>query len=109
MGYSSKQAVAWATDQLVPESARVWAALSELHPETGLVPIQLDGVHSDAGHPWDFGGFVEPDWVSWPDEDDPDVIERRAPFSLDFPGLARGSRRRPAAHGPPSKSPLNMW
>lgn len=27
----------------VPESGRVWAALSELHPRTGLVPIQLDG------------------------------------------------------------------
>lgn len=117
MGYFSNQAVAWATDEPVPGSARAWAALSKLHPETGLVPIQLDGVNGDARHPWDFGGFVEPedprdadgldagallqdlwdDWVSWPDEDDPysEAIERRAPFSLDFPGLA-----------PPEHTPL---
>jgi hypothetical protein len=38
--------VAWVTVDPVPESGRVWAALSELHPRTGLVPIQLDGLRA---------------------------------------------------------------
>jgi Domain of unknown function (DUF4253) len=62
----------------------------------------------DALRPWDNGEFSRPenpreadglkvgalledlwnDWVSWPDEDDPDFTERRAPFTLKWPGLA---------------------
>jgi len=42
-GYPGRDHAAWATMDPVPESGRVWAALSELHPRTGLVPIQLDG------------------------------------------------------------------
>jgi hypothetical protein len=113
--------VAWATEDPVPESGRIWAALSELHPQTGLVPVQLDGLRvdsmfprdrqglpGDALRPWDNGEFSRPedprgadgldagalladrwrDWVSWPDEDDPESIERRWPFTLQWPGLA---------------------
>jgi hypothetical protein len=40
-GYGGTDHVAWATVDPVPESGRVWAALSGLHPQTGLVPIQL--------------------------------------------------------------------
>ena len=47
--------VAWATVDPVPGSGRVWAALSRLHPQTGLVPIQLDGLHGDTRRPWDDG------------------------------------------------------
>jgi hypothetical protein len=39
----------------------------------------------------DVGALLEDlwnDWVSWPDEDDPDYTERRAPFTLKWPGLA---------------------
>jgi hypothetical protein len=66
--------VVWATVDPVPESGRVWAALSELHPQTGLVPIQLDGLRvdtlfpsdrrglpGDALRPWDNGEFDRPE------------------------------------------------
>jgi len=67
--------VAWATVDPVPESGRVWAALSELHPRTGLVPIQLDGlridtlplaasralIEPDGLRPWDNGEFITPE------------------------------------------------
>jgi hypothetical protein len=36
------QPVAWVTEDPVPESGRVWAALSALHADTGLVPVLLD-------------------------------------------------------------------
>jgi hypothetical protein len=52
--------VAWATVDPVPESGRVWVVLSELHPQTGLVPIQLDGLYGDTRRPWDDGEFIEP-------------------------------------------------
>ena len=70
MGNQPEEPVAWATVDPVPETGRVWAALSELHPRTGLVPIQLDGLRSgslfpgdrqglpgDALRPWDNGEF----------------------------------------------------
>ena len=59
-----------------PGSGWAWAALSELHPRTGLVPILLDGLPGDsmrfdspelAGlshdrlRPWDSGEFYIPD------------------------------------------------
>lgn len=65
--------VAWVTVNPVPESGRVWAALSELHPQTGLVPVQLDGLRidslfhgdrhglpGDALRPWDNAEFGRP-------------------------------------------------
>jgi hypothetical protein len=67
--------VAWATAQPVPESGRVWAALAELHPQTGLVPFLLGsrlrigslfpsdrrGLPADGLRPWDNGEFDRPD------------------------------------------------
>jgi hypothetical protein len=66
--------VGWATVDPVPEPGRVWAALSELHPQTGLVPILLDGLPvgtmlpndrqglpGDALRPWDNGEFHRPE------------------------------------------------
>jgi hypothetical protein len=103
--------VAWATVDPVPESGQVWAALSELHPQTGLVPIQLDGLGGDTRRPWDSGEFVPPEdprgadsvdvgamlenlWRGsvWADVDDPEEMERWAPFTLDWPGLASPER-----------------
>lgn len=103
--------VAWATVDPVPDSGRVWAALSELHPQTGLVPIQLDGLPDDALRPWDTGGFGRPEdlreadgldvgallenlWRGsvWPDVDDPEAMQQWAPFSLEWPGLAAPER-----------------
>ena len=117
--------VGWATVDPVPGSGHVWAALSELHPRTGLVPIQLDGLRvgtlfpgdrqglpGDALRPWDNGEFTRPedprgadgldagavledrwrDWVSWPEEDDPESAEWRQPFTREWPGLAAPER-----------------
>ncbi len=63
--------VGWATMEPVPKSGQIWAALSELHPQTGLVPFQLDGLRvdslfpsdrqglpGDALRPWDIGEFT---------------------------------------------------
>jgi hypothetical protein len=112
--------VAWATVDLVPRSGQVWAALAELHPHTGLVPIQLDGLlgglphdgrPDDALRPWDSGEFIPPQdprdadsvdvpallenlWRDsvWADVDDPEAMQRWAPFTLDWPGLASPER-----------------
>ena len=43
MGCVGMDHVAWVTKDPVPGAGRVWAALSGLHPRTGLVPIQVDG------------------------------------------------------------------
>jgi hypothetical protein len=113
-GYAGTRHVAWATVDPVSGSGRVWAALSELHPQTGLVPIQLDGLSGDTRRPWDNGEFFRPEdpreadevdvgallenlWRGsvWPDEDDPGSMEQWAPFSLEWPGLA-----------PPERTPL---
>ena len=118
-GYSDH--VAWATVDPVPGSGRVWAALSELHPQTGLVPFLLGsrlridsmfpsdrrGLPGDGLRPWDNGEFDRPDdprgadgvdvpflladrWRDsvWADVDDPEAMERWAPFALEWPGLA---------------------
>lgn len=66
--------VAWATVDPVPGSGRVWAALAELHPQTGLVPVLLGGMRidsltagdrrglpGDALRPWDNGEFGRPE------------------------------------------------
>jgi hypothetical protein len=111
-GYPGTGYVAWATVDPVPDSGRVWAALSELHPRTGLIPILLDGHDGNTGRPLDLFKPEDPreadrvdvrallenlwrDWVSWPEEDDPESMERRWPFTPEWPGLA-----------PPESTPL---
>lgn len=123
-GNLGRDHVAWATVDPVPESGRVWHALSGLHPQTGLIPIQLDGLRvgslspgdrrglpGDALRPWDNGEFFRPQdpreaealdvgallenlWRGsvWPDEDDPESMQRWAPFTLEWPGLAAPER-----------------
>jgi len=96
-----------------------------LHPQTGLVPVQLDGLRADslfpgdrqglpgdALRPWDNGEFSRAEdpreadgldagavlqskwrrWVPPPRYDDPEYIEMRAPFTLEWPGLAAPER-----------------
>ena len=105
------EAVAWATDDPVPDPGRVWAALSVLHPQTGLVPILLDGLEGDTRQPWDEGEFSGPlnlagmngldpgrvlgglwarslETLSEGEQEDPDRARLRAPFTREFPGLA---------------------
>jgi hypothetical protein len=98
----------------VPEPAKVWAALSAAHPQTGLVPFLLEGRATDPGstqRPWDEGEFedpadtaeldrldAEPLLESWWNSqltplaegqaEDPAEISIRLPFSRQFPGLA---------------------
>lgn len=110
-GCAGTDHVAWVTADPVPGSGRIWAALSELHPRTGLIPIQVDGQAGKARHPLDLFETEDPreadrldasilledmwrDWIPLPDEDDPEWIETRAPFTREFPGLA------PSEHTP---------
>jgi hypothetical protein len=104
-GYSHQEPVAWATVKPVPRSGQVWDALSALHPDTGLVPILLDGMDGDPAQPWDDEDFVlaqdpllagdidvtsELSSMWWPPEgDEPD--ERVVPFT-GFPGPAPARR-----------------
>ena len=53
--------VAWASSELVPDAGRVWAALSEAHAQSGLVPILLTGIDGDPERPWDTQEFRDPD------------------------------------------------
>ncbi len=100
--YGGTGHIAWVTVDPVPGSGRVWAELSGLHPQTGLVPVQLDA--ADSGRPLDpreadgldAGAWLAAEWrewVSWPeDEDEAEGIERRRPFTLEWPGLAAAQR-----------------
>jgi hypothetical protein len=109
-GFPGLDDVAWVTADPVPESGRVWAALSELHPRTGLIPIQVDGSPGNIWDMWnplnlsetedpreadglDAGTLLEEMWRDGlPDEVDPGWIEIRAPFIGEFPGLAAPER-----------------
>jgi len=109
--YGSGQPVAWATDAKLPDPGRVWAALSDIQPHTGLVPILLSSLRGEPKRPWDDGEFEDPEDTSvldysdaerllkaaWTggigelgeaEEEDPDLIADRAPFGRRFPGLA---------------------
>jgi hypothetical protein len=126
-GYGSGAPVAWATLQPVPDAGRVWAALSEAHSATGLVPFLLKGLDDTTDRPWDQEEFEDPADVTQLDrmdaasvlremwdgtayevgfedadeeEEDEMVVAMRAPFSKQFPGLA------PAADGPLSQDQL---
>jgi len=111
-GYPGLDHVAWVTADPVLDSGRIWAALSELHPWTGLIPIQVDGSPGKVWDPLnlsetedprdadglDAGPLLEDMWRDWlgpPEEDDPEWIRMRAPFTREFPGLA-----------PPEHTPL---
>jgi hypothetical protein len=117
--YGQGGPVAWVTIQPVPDAGTVWAALSAAHRETGLVPILLSGLHGDTKRPWDDEEFDDPEDISaldqldaarvlaadWADglqelepdeEEDAEAVEERAPFGLQFPGLA-----------PPQETPLS--
>lgn len=102
-GYGSGEPVAWATLQPLPDAGRVWAALSDSHAETGLVPILLKGLDETTKRPWDEQEFDAPAdvtqlermdaasvlrWMWGGEEEDELVAEMRAPFSSQFPGLA---------------------
>jgi len=60
-GHGSGGLVAWATAEPVPGAGRVWAALSEAHAQSGLVPVLLSGIGGDPQRPWDTQEFRDPD------------------------------------------------
>lgn len=53
--------VAWATTEPVPDAGRVWAALSEAHAQSGLVPFLLAGIGDGPERPWDTQEFRDAD------------------------------------------------
>lgn len=60
-GHGTARPVAWATTEPVPDAGRVWAALSEVHAQSGLVPLLLSGIGGDPKRPWDTQEFRDPD------------------------------------------------
>jgi Domain of unknown function (DUF4253) len=96
--------VIWATTQAVPDAGRTWLALSDAHMRTGLVPVLLSPTEEFQGFFEDPPSTAELDRVDtagllhmmWDDklppddaqDDGPRLVQQRAPFSRDFPGLA---------------------
>ena len=65
--------VAWATAEPVADAGRVWAALSEAHAQSGLVPLLLGDSRGYSKRPWDEHEFRDPDDLA--ELDDLDVAE----------------------------------
>ena len=64
-GHGSGGPVAWATTGPLPDAGRVWAALSQAHAQSGLVPFLLSGiVPGSTERPWDNQEFRDPDDVT---------------------------------------------
>lgn len=102
--------VAWATRQVVPDVGRVWSALSDVHEQTGLVPVLLAAEPAEVPQGlafdifWDSPGDVtEVDHLDAADvlrrmwegslepeeyDDRPPAAREYAPFGRQFPGLA---------------------
>ncbi len=60
-GHGSGGPVAWATTGPLPDAGRVWAALSQAHAQSGLVPFLLSGiVPGSTQRPWDDQEFRDP-------------------------------------------------
>lgn len=100
----------WATSEPVPDAGGVWRVLTDMHQDTGLVPILL--AFLDRGHegrPWDArelgprcdlavvdrldaATVLAREWAaSAPtarELDDPELAAMVAPFGVQFPGLA---------------------
>lgn len=67
----SGEPVAWATLHPLPDAGAVWAALSDAHEETGLVPILLSGLDGTPERPWDAEEFDDPADVTQLERMDP--------------------------------------
>jgi len=99
----------WATTEPAPAAGSVWRALTDLHRDTGLVPILLAFLgEGHEGRPWDEREFDEecdpaladgldagavlaevwPSSASDPDDLDPAWVAEFAPYGPGFPGLA---------------------
>jgi hypothetical protein len=99
--YEHDEAVAWLTRRKVPDPGLIWSALSDLHGETGLVPVVLNDDEDDDEdlfmEPCDVAEIDELDpaellathWEGELDDDDEEVevFGPWTPRSLGFPGL----------------------
>ena len=64
-GYGTAELpVAWATTEPVRDAGWVWAALSQAHAQSGLVPFVLSGIGGGTQRPWDSREFRDPDDVT---------------------------------------------
>jgi hypothetical protein len=102
--------VAWATSEPLADAGLAWQALTDLHPQTGLIPVLLRGLDHDDEPGWHDGLLGDPadtaqlsrmdaavvlarewDGVLPPQDEDDGArypAEQRAPFGRRFPGLA---------------------
>lgn len=98
--------LAWVTDRPMAEAADAFLALSAAHAETGLVPVLLSRDpqmgEQVSGEAFMLGGgadvglidamsaetILAQGWDTGQDSLDPTLAEVRAPFRLEFPGLA---------------------
>jgi Domain of unknown function (DUF4253) len=106
------QPVAWVTAEPVTDAGRMWLALSDAQPDSGLVPVLLDAAaaSNEGGGP-DLGRLspAELSWLddlnaadvlteSWqtrrPPAESEDSSGELAPFGRDFPGLAPATTER---------------
>jgi hypothetical protein len=77
-GYrTAQQPVAWATTEPVPDAGRVWAALSQAHAQSGLVPFLLSGIAGGTERPWDSREFRDPDDMTELDHLDASALLRQ--------------------------------
>lgn len=102
----------WVTDSPVADAGDTWLALSAAHAETGLVPVLLSRDpqmrEEISGEAFMLGGgadvgligtksaetILARGWDTGADSLDPYLAEVRAPFALEFPGLAEAERVR---------------
>jgi hypothetical protein len=98
--------LAWVTDSPMAEAGYAWLALSGAHAETGLVPVLLSRApqmgEEVSGEAFMLGGgadvglidtknaetILAQGWDTGQDILDSYLAEARAPFGLEFPGLA---------------------
>jgi hypothetical protein len=116
--------VAWVTRDPVHDAGQLWSALSDAHPQTGLVPVLLGDYPGEDEQGLIFDSFCEtPSSITeldhldaaqvlrgmWDGElpaddtqgDGPYLVQARAPYAREFPGLA------PEQHTPISPSLLH--
>lgn len=109
------QPVLWVTTEPVADAGRMWLALSDAQPDSGLVPVMLAGAataeHAADGTGPDLGALSPPE-LSWLDDltaadvlaerwqaslppaDSDDSSAQLAPFGREFPGLAPATTER---------------
>jgi uncharacterized protein DUF4253 len=96
--------VIWVTVNTVPDAGRTWLALSDAQPQTGLVPVLLRPHEEFQGFFEEAPSTAELDRADAADllrrlwdaklpgddayTDGPRLVQQRAPFARDFPGLA---------------------